>query len=290
MSDKYDLAIERLQMGAKMALEMYGEPLSIGYSGGKDSQVLIDLALKSGIDFQAHHNLTTVDAPDTIRAVRETFAMLEDKGIKATINHPPLTMWQLIVKNMTPPTRLIRYCCAELKERNVGGFIATGVRREESVKRRDRGTAVVMAKNKAERESLNDEVFLTNDNSEKRRMMERCIPKNTMCVNPIIDWSDAEVCDYYFNECDIHNPLYSEGFTRVGCVGCPMAPIKQVTREFAKYPMFKRAYIRAFDKMVQRRIESGLRLFDGWETGEGVYHWWIEDGVMPYQEAIDYDL
>ena len=38
-------------------------------------------------------------------------------------------MWNLIPKKLMPPTRLVRYCCQELKENNANGrYIATGVR------------------------------------------------------------------------------------------------------------------------------------------------------------------
>lgn len=286
--DKLDMAIERLRMADKMAKEMYQKPLNVCYSGGKDSQVLLDVALKAGIDFTVSHNLTTVDAPETIRTIRETFAYLDSRGIEAVISHPPLNMWQLIVKHKTPPTRIMRYCCKELKERSsVGRFIATGVRKGESVRRRSRDVVDVLADKKEEREGFGDEVFLSNDNTENRRMLERCNPKGAMCVNPLIDWTDREVVDYYFSECRFHNPLYTEGFQRVGCIGCPMGGVHQREREFARYPMFKRAYIRAFDKMLIAREEKGLKTFDMWTDGEGVFRWWMEDKNLPGQLTLE---
>lgn len=163
--DKLDMAIERLKMADKMAKDMYQKPLNICYSGGKDSQVLLDVALKAGIEFTVSHNLTTVDAPETIRTIRETFAYLDDRQIHTEINHPRLNMWQLIVKHRTPPTRLMRYCCKELKERNnIGSFIATGVRKDESVRRRSREVVDVLSDKKDEREGFGDETFLSNDN------------------------------------------------------------------------------------------------------------------------------
>lgn len=57
------------------------------------------------------------------------------------IEHPSVgkTMWNLIVKKKMPPTRLIRYCCKELKEKGGNNRIKiVGVRAEESFKRRER--------------------------------------------------------------------------------------------------------------------------------------------------------
>ena len=280
-------AIERLRMGADMALQAYGEPLRVCYSGGKDSQVLLRLALEAGIEFTAYHSHTTVDAPETVHTVRETFRALENRGVPTVIRYPERTMWQLIVDHRTPPTRRIRYCCKDLKEYETRGcFIATGVRKAESRARSARGVVDVIAKSKDAREHFGDEVFLANDNSENRRLIERCNPKNAMCVNPLIDWTDAQVLDYY-RSCEIKNPLYAEGFDRVGCIGCPNAG-KHRLEEFRKWPKYRTAYVHAFDKMIQARKERGLRVFSQWTNGEGVMHWWLEDGVISGQMAIDW--
>lgn len=276
-------------MASKLSGEMFDKPLTVCYSGGKDSQVLVRLALMAGIDFTVKHNITTVDAPETVRTVRETFGRLEALGIETEESHPDVTMWALIPQKRMPPTRLVRYCCEYLKERNAKNtFIATGVRRAESTKRGARDTFDVVNKRRDLQEHYSDEVFLANDNTETRRTIERCAIKSTMCVNPIIDWTDAQVLRFYGERCEVHNPLYEMGFSRVGCIGCPMAGTKQRQKEFAIWPQFKRAYIRAFNKMLDVRRERGLKMND-WETGEDVYHWWIEDGYDKNQLVFDFD-
>lgn len=288
MREHVSAAVDRLQTAAQLSNEMFGEPLVICYSGGKDSQVLLRLALDSGIEFTARHNVTTVDAPETIRTIRETFKKLETLGIETDLNHPEITMWQLIPQKRMPPTRLVRYCCEYLKERNSKNtFIATGVRRAESTKRGARETFDVVNKRRDLQEHYGDEVFLANDNTETRRTIERCAIKSTMCVNPLIDWTDAQVLRFYSEHCDVHNPLYELGFSRVGCIGCPMASTKQRQKEFAIWPQFKRAYIRAFDKMLEVRRERGLKTND-WEIGEDVFHWWIDDGFDRNQLQFDF--
>lgn len=285
MTDKRDKAIARLKRGAELALDMYGRPLLLCYSGGKDSQVLLRLAVESGIEFEVQHSHTTVDAPETVRTVRETFRRCEVEGISAHINYPELSMWQLIPKKLMPPSRLVRYCCDVLKEQHGRDrFIATGVRKQESRQRSSRGTLDVIAKRKEDRQAYGDEVFLSNDNGEKRREFERCVPKGTMCVNPIIDWTDAEVWDYFTHECEVKNPLYTEGYSRVGCIGCPMAG-KGRYEQFARYPSYKRAYIRAFGKMLEVRKAKGLNC-STWEDGRDVFSWWMEEKVLPGQMEL----
>ena len=36
------------------------------FSGGKDSVVIYDLAVRAGVKFDAHHNITTVEPPEIL--------------------------------------------------------------------------------------------------------------------------------------------------------------------------------------------------------------------------------
>lgn len=279
MSDKRQVAIKRIRAAADS--NPTGKPLMVCYSGGKDSEVVLKLFMESGVDFEVQHSHTTVDAPETVYTVRKVFGHLEDLGINAWLDYPRYSMWKLIPRKMMPPTRLVRYCCDELKEQHGRDrFIATGVRKDESVKRSSREAIDIVSKKKENRQHISTEVFLSNDNSENRRMFETCAKKGTLCVNPIIDWTDQEVMDFYIGECEFHNPLYELGCSRVGCIGCPIGG-KSRHAEFARYPTYRAAYIRAFDAMIESRIAAGKET--KWSSGEEVMHWWMEDGVMPGQ-------
>lgn len=112
-----DKAILRLQEAAQMSQQIYEKPLRLTYSGGKDSDLTVDLAIKAGIPFEVAHALTTVDMPETVYHVRKVFAKLEEKGIPCKIIKPaykgvPVTMWTLIPQKSLPPTRIMRYCCS----------------------------------------------------------------------------------------------------------------------------------------------------------------------------------
>lgn len=65
--------------------------------------------------------------------------------------------------------------------------------------------------------------------------------------------------------------LYDNGFKRVGCIGCPMSTRKK--KELELYPKYKQAYIRALDRLLQRRKERGLET--KWETAQEIYDWWV---------------
>lgn len=294
--DKEKTAIIRLQEASQMSLALYGLPLVITISGGKDSSVCLELAKRSGIPFEVLHNHTTADAPETVYFVREDMKRLEETGVSCAINYPSykgkrISMWDLIPQKLMPPTRLVRYCCDILKEGGgKGRFIVTGVRWAESAKRaKNRGVLEILHRDKEKK------IILNNDNDEDRRLFETCALKGKRVCNPIIDWSDDDVWDYIRGNRIEINPLYQEGFKRVGCVGCPMTGTKSRQFEFARYPKFRDMYIRAFDKMLNERIRKN-KMQGTWRigtTGRDVYHWWMEDGVYPGQiefEDIGKDL
>ena len=74
------LAIERLKMASGMSLHHYEKPLVCTYSGGKDSDVMLELFKRSGIPFEVHNSHTTADAPQTVYHIREVFKKLELGG------------------------------------------------------------------------------------------------------------------------------------------------------------------------------------------------------------------
>lgn len=189
--DKVDIAIMRIKEAAQMSQHIYGKPLIITDSGGKDSSVCVHLAQKSGIQFEVMHSHTTADAPETVYFIREKFNKMENDGIKCEIKYPVLngkrtSMWKLIVEK-GPPSRWFRYCCDILKESNgKGRFIVTGVRWSESEKRKTtRGIYETYNKNKDKK------IVLSNDNDEKRQLFETCQLKAKRICNPIIDWTDV---------------------------------------------------------------------------------------------------
>lgn len=180
-----------------------------------------------------------------------------------------------------PPTRLVRYCCAVLKE-NTGRdrFIATGVRWAESTNRKkNRGTMEFIHRDKEKR------IILMGDNDEKRQLFETCNLKGKMTVNPIVDWSDDDVWDYTHSEHLPINSLYCEGQKRVGCIGCPMAGRGGRQREFMRWPAYEKMYISAFERMLDARKAKGLPC--DWQTGMDAFRWWMEDDNISGQLSMD---
>lgn len=140
--------------------------------------------------------------------------------------------------------------------------MVTGVRWAESNNRKQtHGVANIQGKPKHTRRIADEygaeyklnkhgEVIMNDDNDANRRMLEHCYRTQKTMVNPIVDWTDEDVWDF-LNENNIpHCCLYDEGYTRLGCIGCPLAGTKQMLRDFERYPKYKEAYIRAFQRMI----------------------------------------
>lgn len=276
-------AIRRLQ-----TFEPRTEPYYLAYSGGKDSDVILTLAKMAGVKYEAVHNLTTVDAPETIYHVRKQADVRIDKAHDAEGNH--VTMERLIVRKKMPPTRIGRYCCSVLKER--GGErrkVITGVRKFESVKRNESsGLVKLIGKPKTAQKSATEAgieyrvnkqggLIMDVDNDEVREWVEDCYRSHKTMINPIVDWTDDDVWEFLHHYGIETNPLYECGFNRIGCVGCPLARKNQRYLEFARYPKYKERYIRAFDRMLIARREEGLPT--EWTSGEEVFARWMGEDI-----------
>ena len=302
LQEKIDKSKETLKLASEMSFYYYHNKLILGYSGGKDSDVMLHLAYSclNPSDFEVVNNHTTVDFPETVYHIREVFKDYEGKGVKCTVNYAkypdgtPITMWNLIEKNRTPPTQVMRFCCRTLKERSIPNrFIATGVRRSEGTKRKQRKDFEVRAQKKEDAKRFDishiKEVFddakrvqkeigggANEVNSYDCTFIKQAKENADLIVNPIIDWTDNDIWTYVNDNQIKMNPLYKCGFPRVGCCSCPMGGTKGMLRDLNFAPKYRDAYIRAFERMLKIRKENGLKTF-GWESGEDVLNWWTRE-------------
>lgn len=285
-----DISKEKRAIEYLKAFEPESEPYYACYSGGKDSDVIRILLTLAGVKHELHHNLTTVDAPETVRYVKSIPEVIVDR--------PEKNMFSLIVEKMFPPTRLARYCCERLKERGGSGRLkVTGVRWAESMARKENGGFVkiigkpVTVTKTAEGIGANfilskkGGVVLNDDNTATRQVVERCYRTTSTMINPIVDWTDTDVWDFLRHYGCRSNPLYECGYKRVGCIGCPLGGYTAQKREFLRYPKYRALYVRAFDKMLAARRQHGLEDGITWRNGEDVMTWWTGGDVL--QISVD---
>lgn len=286
--DKEKSAIERIRYISGAALAAYGSPMAVAYSGGKDSDTLLELVRRAGVPFILEHSHTTADAPQTVYHTRDVLHRLENEGVTCRVQYPQYkkkrtTLWAVIPEKGTPPTRLIRYCCKILKqEGSRESVMLTGIRWAESARRKN--TRGFFERNA---QDVDKRVILAEDTEDARRTFSTLMGEtNRVTANPLADWTDGDIWDFCRSERLTMNPLYEMGFGRVGCIGCPMGGRKR-WREFAIFPAYEQAYMRAFEKMVEARRQRGMHNRMGWNTAEDVFRWWMEDRNLAGQISFD---
>lgn len=259
LSRKIRYSINLLQKSERLALRLDSKDgFYLAMSGGKDSQVLYHIAKLSGVKFKAHMNLTSVDPPEVIRFVKNEYPVVE-------LITPKMSIYDMAKKKHFLPTRRFRWCCAEFKETSGAGKVTlTGIRREESARRAKRGEISTSIKGKR-----NEETF--DQWSEHEEQMVTCVGgKDKILVSPIIYWTERDVWEFLNSSNIPHCELYDHGYTRIGCICCPMSQYRQKIKEIKRWSHVKRNWI----KTIQWLIDNGYidHNFTDAETG---FRWWI---------------
>lgn len=226
----------------KRIKEMYDQQIQrcetvyIGFSGGKDSVVLLDLCHRVlPLSVPVVFSDTDMELPDTYKIWEEVKARYPDRPfLKVSAETSALENW----RRFGPPSQALRWCCSvhkstpailALKTRigtpSVRILAFVGVRGEESQRR-------------SGYEDIGDGL------------------KNQNQVNamPILNWSSHEVFQYIFQNDLVLNQAYRNGLPRVGCLLCPMSSERQtelIRRVYSKEVLpfteeVKRASNRAF--------------------------------------------
>lgn len=250
-------SVELLQKAEKIALNYDAEQgYFLAFSGGKDSQALYHMAQLAGVRFQGHMSLTSVDPPEVIRFVKKNYPEVE-------LIKPNKSIFQHAIEKNILPTMRVRWCCAEYKEGTGAGKVTLiGIRKAESARRAKRNEVEVSNQKfsgdldgleeyrqeqkakRMKRKSKKDGVNITNADEEQTL---GCIQgKESLLISPIIHWTAQDVWEFLNDVVRVpHCTLYDEGWTRIGCIGCPMSSYKQKMLENERYPHVKRGWIRA---------------------------------------------
>ena len=259
----------------------------LAFSGGKDSQCVYHLAKMAGVKFDAHYSVTGIDPPELIYFIRKNYPDViwdhhywndgKPQHYFKNGKPKPMTMWGVIADHTIPPTRQARYCCAALKESSgKGRIVVTGVRWAESQNRRKlHGIADIQTQSKKlHKQALTENPTATkinksgglsflDDNDESRKMVEQCYQKNKTTINPIIAWEEEDVWEFIKEVAKVpYCELYDQGYTRLGCIGCPLQGREGMLADFERYPKYKKLYIMAFDRMIANH-PGEIKVADG---------------------------
>ena len=222
LQKKVDFAIKLLQ-----SIPQDGD-IELSYSGGKDSDVILELAKMAGIPYRAIYKATTIDPPGTIAHARE---------MGAEVVRPQKTFFQL-VSEFGYPNRFQRFCCSVLKEYKICDRAVQGIRRSESRKRAEKYKEPEVCRVYSAKEKV--KVYL-----------------------PILEWTDEDVAEFIKERNIKCHPLYYQGgqfdvTQRLGCMGCPLASRKKRIQFFKENPKWLKAWIRAGQKWyISEKYQNG---------------------------------
>lgn len=224
----------------------------VGFSGGKDSQALYHMMQLCDVPMHAYFSPTSVDPPENIRFIKTHYPEVEFGKIHESI-------YDVFKQTKVLPSMRIRWCCAHFKEKGgEGKVVCTGVRKAESVRRSKRNEIEVSGRKftgdmdefeqwqekriRKQMKNLNQDQF-----SDAKQTEVRCINgKDKILLNPIIEWSEQDVWEFLNKVVEVpHCELYDQGWTRIGCVCCPMASLKSTIRDEQRWPHVKEKWIRA---------------------------------------------
>lgn len=238
LQKKVDRAVKLLQSAGKIAAD-HGQPLEICYSGGKDSDVILELAKMANINYRAIYKNTTIDPPGTIK-----HALDNDVEVIR-----PVRNFLEIISRHGYPSRRNRFCCSYLKEYKILDYAVVGVRRDES-------------RSRAERYKEPEQCRVYSKNVKARQYL------------PLLDWTQYDVADF-IKEHGIrcHSLYYDEQGAfhperRLGCVACPLAARRHRIAEFKQYPGIVKLYLRGGSKYWNTHPNGKIHTFF-----HNVYEW-----------------
>lgn len=177
----------------------------VGFSGGKDSIVTLDLVRLAGVQYRSFYNMTLIDPPEIVRFIKEHYP--DVVRLK-----PDMTFWQGILKKGMPLGSK-RWCCDVLKH---------GTKSSKEIK-------------------LNHRIFgLRAEESAKRALQGRENDfKEQTSYKPIFHWTEGDIWDYIEERNLVYPSLYDEGFSRIGCCVCPFIASKgMLKRNKERWPQF----------------------------------------------------
>lgn len=173
-------------------------PVTVSYSGGKDSLAVLHLVSECMDDFELLFADTGIEFPETVQNV---------KDVSRIYNKPVRTIesgnafWESIV-HFGPPSVEARWCCKVCKLGPITQII------DENYKD---GCLTFLGQRKYESDTR----------AKSESVWKNPWVGNQVAAAPIQNWTAMHVWLYIFKNKLEYNPLYEKGFDRIGCWLCP---------------------------------------------------------------------
>ena len=216
------------------------------FSGGKDSQVVLDLVSRvvPAEDFVVIYSDTGYELPPSLKLYNEVKIHYKQKYpnlrfYTAKNHHPVLHYWDEI----GTPSRIHRWCCSIMKSaplskllkeivgngKQPNAILFDGVRAEESPSRASRSR---IGKNVKHNKIIN--------------------------VSPILEWNATEIYIYILLNGLPVNEAYRKGLSRVGCVICPYSSSWSEDLCGQLYPETLAPFINKIREGLERNKTAGI--------------------------------
>lgn len=232
----------------------------VAYSGGKDSQACLLWAVKQyGVkNIEAVFCDTGWEHPETYKHIIDTTTQLAVKLVIVKSKKYD-GMIDLAEKKKRFPSSQARFCTSELKsipfidyvlEQTDHLLVIQGIRALESHSRSQMQKQCRYFKYYFE--PYNDKG--KTHTYRKKDIQEWVKLYSDDILRPVFDWTGQQVIDYIIENGQEPNPLYKQGFKRVGCFPCIMSGHKEVYEIIKRYP-------ERFDEIIEHEKRIGSSFF-----------------------------
>jgi len=198
---------EKAHSFIKNVVETQKRPVTVSFSGGKDSLVTLLLVRDTLTEFDILFADTGLEFTETVDNVKQT---AKELSLPLKIHSSGDSFWQSI-DNFGPPTVEARWCCKVCKLGAITQVIEQNY---------ENGCLTFIGQRKYESQiRANSEHIWKNPSV-----------GNQIGATPIQNWTALHVWLYLFWKKAKYNPLYEEGFDRIGCWLCPSASMADFSR------------------------------------------------------------
>jgi len=244
------------------------------FSGGKDSQAALIWAVKTyGVaNCEAVFFDTNWEAPYTVKHVNDVCNQMGVKLTTLTSKRFPGGFLELAKYKDRFPYVQARFCTEELKSKPSIDYVLShtenliiveGIRAKESANRARMDAQCTYFKYYYE--PLENGKKYT---YQQQKVWEWTKKYNADLIRPCFQWTAQDVIDYILANGQQPNPLYYQGFTRVGCFPCMMARLSEIKLLVLNHPeawqKFKdaekyvgRNFFQPGDKMIPKHAYKG---------------------------------
>ncbi len=205
--------VERSHKFIKNVASSVDRPATVSYSGGKDSLAVLHLVSECLDDYDLLFADTGIEFPETVKNVHD---VTQHYGKTLNIISSGDAFWDS-VDSFGPPSVEVRWCCKVCKLGPITQIINENY---------DDGCLTFIGQRKYE----------SSARAKSERVWKNPWVGNQVAAAPIQSWTAMHVWLYIFKNDLLYNPMYENGFDRIGCWLCPSCSLADLVRLKETHP------------------------------------------------------